>query len=510
MIYSFSSFGFEGSIISVETDLRRGIPSVDIVGLADSSVKECRERVISAYKNSALSFPSERVLISLSPADLKKEGASFDLPLALSVYESLHKEELKDISVMAIGELELSGKVRMTRAIYQGLSIAKENGIKIAIIPETPEDLDPSLIPEGMKVYKADTLNKAVTALYKIGAEDEKNYFTEYKPKEEKKEISFSADNEEKTSFDAFTIDDLKTPTQNAIKMAIATAISGRHHILTYGSINQSMATTLLQFSYQITPDLLEGEKETVKRIYSLAGLDRKNPNVRPFRIPHQTASIEGICGGGANCRPGEISLAHNGILFLDKVMEFRSSVIQMLRVPLETKSITLSRAGRTTVYPADFQLFMKANSCPCGNYGSKDRVCLCSAKSIEQYWKKLSAPLLDRIEIIVNTDEIEEEEFTSKKELKNIITKAWQTQLERQGKLNSHLDFSEVEKFIIFDDESKAYLKEMTEKNLLSERRISHIKKVSQTIADMKGEKLNITHFKKAFSYCKHIPLEM
>lgn len=133
MIYSFSSFGFDGSLISVETDLRRGIPSVDIVGLADGSVKESRERVISAYKNSALSFPSERVLISLSPADLKKEGASFDLPLALSIYESLHKEELKDISVMAIGELELSGKIRPTRAIYQGLSIAKENGIKIAI-----------------------------------------------------------------------------------------------------------------------------------------------------------------------------------------------------------------------------------------------------------------------------------------------------------------------------------------------------------------------------------------
>ena len=142
MIYSFSSFGFEGSIISVETDLRRGIPSVDIVGLADASVKECRERVISACKNSGLSFPSERVLISLSPADLKKEGAGFDLPLSLSVYESLHKDELKNISVMAIGDLELSGKIRPTNGIYQGLTIAKENGINLAIIPETPEDFD--------------------------------------------------------------------------------------------------------------------------------------------------------------------------------------------------------------------------------------------------------------------------------------------------------------------------------------------------------------------------------
>lgn len=505
MIYSFSSFGFEGSIISVETDLRRGIPAIDIVGLADASVKECRERVISAYKNSALSFPSERVLISLSPADLKKEGAGFDLPLALSVYESLHKDELKDISVMAIGELELSGNIRPTKGIYQGLTIAKENGINLAIIPDTPEDLDPSLIPEGMKIFKAGTLNKAVTALYKIGAEDEKNYFTEYKA-EEKKGISFGAD-----SFEEPTLDDFKTPANNAIKMAVAVAISGKHNLLTFGSINDSKATTLLQMSYQITPDLLEGEKDSVKRIYSLSGLDRKNPNIRPFRIPHQTASIEGICGGGANCRPGEISLSHNGILFLDEAMEFRSSVLQMLRIPLETKSITLSRAGRTTVYPADFQLFMKANSCPCGNYGSKNRVCLCSATSIEQYWKKISAPLLDRIEIIVNTDEIEEEEFTSKKELQNIITKAWQTQLERQGKLNSHLDFSEVEKFIIFDDESKAYLNNYLLKHSnFTERRISHIKKLSQTIADMKGEKLDVTHLKKALSYCKTIPLEM
>lgn len=505
MIYSFSSFGYEGSLISVETDLRRGIPAIDIVGLADGSIKECRERVISAYKNSALSFPSERVLISLSPADIKKEGASFDLPLALSIYVSQHIEELKDFSVMAIGELELSGKIRPTKGIYQGLTIAKENGIKIAIIPETPEDLDPSLIPQGMKIFKADTLNKAVTALYKIGAEDEKNYFTEYKPKEETKGISFDKKSENDESLDTF-----RTPTQNAIKMAIATAISGRHHILTYGSINHSMATTLLQYSYQILPELLEGEKESVKRIYSLAGLDRKNPNIRPFRNPHQTASIEGICGGGINCRPGEISLSHNGILFLDEVMEFRTSVLQMLRVPLENKNITLCRAGRTTVYPADFQLFMKANSCPCGGYGSKDRVCLCSAKSIEQYWKKVSAPLLDRIEIIVNTDEIEEEEFTSKEELQNIIKRAWETQIERQGKLNSHLNTSEIAKYITYDEECKNYLLEMMMKNSFTQRRLDHIIKLSQTIADMKGEKLNITHFKKAFSYSKHIPLEM
>ena len=509
MIYSFSSFGFEGSIISVETDLRRGIPSVDIVGLADNSVKECRERVISAYKNSGLSFPTERVLMSLSPADLKKEGARFDLPMALSIYVCQHLEELKNVSVMAIGELELSGKIRMVRGIYQGLTIAKNNGIDLAIIPDTPEDLDPSMIPEGMKIFKADTLNKAVTALYKIGAEDEKNYFVEYKAKEEKKEISFSADTLEEKSI---TLDDFKTPVNNALKMAIAIAISGRHHILTYGSINNSKATTLLQLSYEITPDLLENEKDSVKRIQSLAGLDRKEKfvNIRPFRIPHQTASIEGICGGGINCRPGEISLAHNGVLFLDEVAEFRTSVLQMLRVPLENKNIALCRAGRTTVYPADFQLFMKANSCPCGNYGSKDRICLCSAKSVEQYWKKISAPLLDRIEIIANTDELEEEEFTSKEELQKMVKRAWTIQLERQGKLNSHLNTNEIAKFITYDETCKDYLLDMMMKNSFTQRRLDHIITVSQTIADMKGEKLNIEHFKKAFSYCKNLPLGM
>ena len=188
--------------------------------------------------------------------------------------------------------------------------------------------------------------------------------------------------------------------------LALVVGASGRFNMMFFGSPGCGK-TILMQYMQYLTPSLTEEESESVKRIYSLAGLPIKDETkiFPPFRMPHQTASIEGICGGGPNCRPGEITLAHNGILFLDEAAEFRSSVLQMLRVPLENKSITLSRAGRTTVYPANFQLLMALNPCPCGNYGSKDKICLCSAKSVDMYWKKLGGPLLDRVPIRLHID---------------------------------------------------------------------------------------------------------
>ena len=386
MIYSFSPFGYDGSIVSVEVDLRHGIPATDIVGLADSSVKETRERVQSAIRNSGLEYPNERVLISLSPADLKKEGAGFDLPIALGILQKNFTE-----NVLVMGEFELSGAIRPVRGVYAACSTALASGIQYAIVPTS--NLGEALAT-GIKAIGCDTLCDA----YKLpDALSTKNIATVGGYDET---ISFREPDEK-----------LSIKMTEKEMLALVVGASGRFNMMFAGSPG-SGKTLLMQYMQYLTPSLTEEESKSVKRIYSLAGYGNKDENkvFPPFRTPHQTASIEGICGGGPNCRPGEITLAHNGVLFLDEAAEFRSSVLQMLRVPLENKTITLSRAGRCTTYPANFQLLLALNPCPCGNYGSKDKICLCSAKSVELYWKKLSGPLLDRVSIRLHIDQSEGE----------------------------------------------------------------------------------------------------
>lgn len=403
-IYSFSNWGYEGSIVSVEVDLRRGIPSTDIVGIADSCVTELRERVQSAIRNSCLEYPSERVLISLSPVDLKKEGAGFDLPIALGVLQKNFTE-----NVLVMGELELSGAIRPVRGVHAACSTALTSGIQYAIVPTA--NLDEALAT-GIKAIGCDTLCDA----YKL-------------PDDLSTRKIASVDSYDET----ITFREPDSEYKDKIEMtekemlALVVGASGRFNMMFFGSPG-SGKTRLMQYMQYLTPSLTEEESESVKRIYSLAGLPLKDENrtYPPFRIPHQTASIEGICGGGPNCRPGEIALAHNGVLFLDEASEFRSSVLQMLRVPLENKSITLSRAGRCTTYPANFQLLLALNPCPCGNYGSKDKICLCSAKSVELYWKKLSGPLLDRVPIRLHIDPSEGVRKTySLEELQSYVKKA-------------------------------------------------------------------------------------
>lgn len=404
MIYSFSPFGYDGSLISVEVDLRRGIPATDIVGLADGSVKETRERVQIAIRNSGLEYPSGRVLIALSPADLKKERAGFDLPIALGILQKNFTE-----NVLVMGELELSGAIRPVRGVYAACSTALTSGIQYAIVPM--ENLNEAL-ESGIKAIGCATLSEAFNLpeelstrkIASVGGYDETISFrepdSEYKDKIEMTEKEM---------------------------LALVVGASGRFNMMFFGSPGCGK-TRLMQYMQYLTPSLTEEESKSVKRIYSLAGYGNKDENkvYPPFRIPHQTASIEGICGGGPNCRPGEIALAHNGVLFLDEAAEFRSSVLQMLRVPLENKSITLSRAGRSTTYPANFQLLLALNPCPCGNLGSKNKTCFCSAKFVEQYWKKFPAPLLDRVPIKIHIDpEKGERKEYSLEELQSYVKRA-------------------------------------------------------------------------------------
>lgn len=476
---TFSPFGYYGSLVTVEVDLRRGIPAVDIVGISDACVSELRERVRCAIRNSNMEFPSERVLISLSPADVKKEGAGFDLPTALAILAANTKLELTD-EVFVMGELELSGTVLNTKAIMAGLQTAYSTGIQYAIIPHT----DNLQVPNGMRVKTVGSLVEAYDALKDL-AEKKYDTFTPHISESVGDVVEFDDVLDESLDSIKVSKGDDGFDYLNGLKYAMAVAVAGRHSILAFGSPGCGK-TMVLQKMTQLMPRLLESELPTVRRIYSIAGMPIKDKR-RPFRMPHQTASIEGACGGGVTCRPGEITLAHNGVLFLDEAMEFRSSVLQMLRVPLEQHSITLSRAGRSTVYPARFQLVLAANNCPCGNYGNKERICLCSAKSIELYWKKLSSPLLDRVAIRWNCNEKDWYIYKSTLEdLREMIKTAWENQLKRCNTFNEDLTVEDIAKYVKLDDESHTLLCRTTAKYGWSTRIYFNVLRVARTIADM------------------------
>ncbi len=514
-IFSFSPFGYEGSLVTVEVDLRRGIPAVDVVGLADNAIKESRERMRSAIRNSNYEFPMERVLISLSPADIKKEGAGFDLAIALAVLgeteslkvKSRNCSSLIEENILVMGELELSGKLRGVRGIHAAVSTAMESGITYCVVPR--ENADEAREVLGMKVFAAENLVEAFEALHN------KDVFVGRNGKILEDEIPEGFE-------DVLGVVFPKKDEQFDFKMvkghsklvrALQIAACGGHNLLAFGPPGCGKTMCLQRFG-ELMPGLTVEEAFSVTRIHSLAGiLSEKVPLVKkpPFRMPHQTATIEGICGGGTNCRPGEISLAHNGVLFLDEAAEFRSSVLQMLRVPLESKSITLSRAGRMTCYPASFQLLMATNPCPCGNYGSDSKICLCSARSVELYWKKFSGPLLDRVDIRVKVDSKEDEESgcdltLSTNTLRKKIAMGVKVQRKRQGCKNAILKPDEILEYCKLTEDVNNFLLRYAEKYEFSPRAISSCIKISRTIADMEeSEMIKIEHMNEAIELRKN-----
>ena len=414
-VSSISSFGFNCEPVWIETDLRRGIPSTDIIGIADSSAKETREIIQAAFKNSLLDFPKERILISLSPADLKKNGIEYTLAISLDIID---KQKPFDVDgVCVFGELgiagEITGSFGSKNRLYSKVKSAVEMGFTKFIVPEFCEWINEF---KGIEFIKVSSLKDAEEKL-------RNNSFikTEIKTESCGSSLVFPEISEE----ESIILNDLLKRHPYASR-AISIAIAGKLNILAYGTPGCGNTTLLQHLIQYLTPCLTFEELESVKRIYSIGGM-KYNTNNAPFRMPHQTASIEGMCGGGVNCNPGEITLAHNGTLFLDEATEFRTSVLQMLRVPLENKSITLARAGRQTVYPANFQLAMAMTPCPCGNYLNKDKICLCSSKAMELFWGKVSKPLLDRIQIKINIQK--EPEFApinSIEKLKEMIGNAY------------------------------------------------------------------------------------
>ena len=516
-IMSFSPFGYEGALVTIEVDLRRGIPAVDMVGLADNAVRESRERMRAAIRNSGFEFPVERVLISLSPADVKKEGAGFDLAIALAV---LHKKEHPEYGIakdaaLVMGELELSGRIRAVRGVHAALSTAREDGIRNCIIPA--ENAAEASVFSSMKIFPVRFLTDAFELFSKLASEseqkdadvgtactlsdacanmkDEPVVFSDFPPQADYREISGQV----------FLIE------------ALQIAAAGRHNLIAYGPPGCGKTLALSRF-YTLLPRLTHEEALTVTRIYSIAGLLTSGTRILqdpPFRMPHQSSTAEGIIGGGIHCRPGEISLAHNGVLFLDEAADFRISVLQALRVPLEEGKITLSRAGRSTEYPAHFQLLLAANPCPCGNFGSTDKICLCQPQAVEQYWRRFSAPLLDRIDIrvaligsgeTVKTREGDADGFFSAEQrlstaqLREAIADATAIQRKRQGKPNARLEAAEIRQFCPLDEDAERFLTESARRFAFSARGIHSCIKLARTCADTeKSARIQKHHMEKA-----------
>ena len=415
-----------------------------------------------------------------------KEG-SLDLAESLAYYAKEHEDEMprsQDAFVMVYGTNE-EGKVVPIRGTYAALESAIKEGIKYAIIPEGTET-----VPDGIIVQKIKTLEEAFHTLCNVDefddcpldmvnpAEAHSNGF--YHPND--REVTFSP-----VSKNEGDITELK---DRGLVYAAVIAVTGRHSILAFGSPGTDKTSVLSKLP-QIMPNLDHAEQLSVNRIYSLAGLSKANQKIfkRPFRMPHPTASIEGICGGGPDCRPGEISLAHNGVLFLDEAAEFRSSVLQMLKVPLESKNITLTRAGKSTTYPANFQLAMSTLPCPCGNYGAHDKICLCSAKAVEQYWKKFSAPLLDRIVIRYNCDNpvLPFTYFSGLSEVYARMSCAVEKQFKRQGKYNQDLTSEEVKKYCRITSNAQGTLDAAVARYGYSPREVENILKLARTVLDFK-----------------------
>ena len=471
-IYSYAPFGYEGDLSIVEIDIRNGLPSFDICGIKDSLCEECRTTLKKAFLSSDYKFPdNKRIMLSLHPADESSYNKSLS-QLAFAI--ALINEYPKDENILVVGSLDEYGNVESTsRNIFAALQTAKKHGITKAIIPNCSV-----AIPEGMKVWKVDHLKDAVDIFDQVlGRKPLKIDALEH--------VSTSSNKvfQNTSSLDNYT---------SAIKYPLAVAIAGRHHALFWGT-DIEFTNSICRCIPELQPTLTNEELESVNRIYSIAGYDN-NSNKRPFRIPHQSASVEGICGGGVNCNPGEISMAHNGVLLLEDAAEFKSSVLQLLRVPIESGRITLSRGGRTSSYPARFQLIMTARPCSCGNYDSPNKLCLCSSHAIEQYWKKFSSPLLDRFPIRIHTnDSLKYPEF-SVKILKTMIETAVDKQRTR-GTYNQYAD-------ICLPNKLDKMLTQHCVRNNLSVRSRRNIIRVARTIADMHGyDEILSVHLTEAFS---------